>query len=61
MPMMQSKYSKTKQYDEPLFVNPVRAQEVFSVKDIDETGIFILNQKRYSKTFVLYNLKLFQH
>jgi len=53
MPMMQSKYSKTKQYDEPLFVNPVRTQEVFSVKDIDETGIFILNQKRYSKTFVL--------
>lgn len=53
MPMMRTKYAKTKQYDEPLFINPLRTQEVFSVKDIDETGIFVLTQKRYSKTFVL--------
>ena len=53
MPVIQTKYSKTKQYDIPLYVNPRSTEELFSVKSIDETGIFELNQKRYSKSFTL--------
>lgn len=53
MPVIQTKYSKTKQYDEPLFSNPQSVQELFSVKAIDETGIYELNKNRYSKCFVL--------
>lgn len=53
MPVIQTKYSKTKQYDEPLFINPQSVQELFSVKAIDGTGIYELNQNKYSKCFVL--------
>lgn len=53
MPVIQTKYSKTKQYDEPLFIKPQSVQELFSVKAIDGTGIYELNQNKYSKCFVL--------
>lgn len=53
MPIAISKYGKTKQYDEPLHQNPASTQEVFPVKAIDETGIFVLNKNLYSKCFVL--------
>ena len=48
-----SKYGKTKQYDEPLYQNPASTQEIFPVKSIDETGIFVLNKGLYSKCFIL--------
>lgn len=53
MPMIYTKYGKTKQYDKPLYVNPQSTEEIFSVKGIDETGIFVLNNEMYSKCFVL--------
>ncbi len=53
MAMIMTKYDKTKQYDEPLYLNPSSTQEVFSVKAIDETGIFELNNGMFSKSFVL--------
>lgn len=53
MAMIMTKYDKTKQYDEPLYLNPTSTQEVFSVKAIDETGIFELNKGMFSKCFVL--------
>lgn len=53
MPMIQTKYSKTKQYDQPLYANPQSTEEVFSVRGIDETGIFVLNNSMYSKCFIL--------
>lgn len=53
MPVIQTKYSKTKQYDTPLYINPRSTQETFSVRSIEESGIFELNQNRYSKGFML--------
>ena len=53
MPLIQTKYSKTKQYDTPLYINPMSTEEIFSVVSIDETGIFELNSKMYSKSFTL--------
>lgn len=53
MAVIQTKYSKTKQYDTPLYLNPQSTEELFSVKSIDETGIFELNNKLYSKLFKL--------
>lgn len=53
MSVIQTKYSKTKQYDEPLFDCPQSTQELFSVKAIDESGLYELNQKKYSKCFIL--------
>lgn len=48
-----TRYGKTKQYDKPLYVNPQSTEEIFSVKGIDETGIFVLNNGMYSKSFIL--------
>ena len=53
MPIIQTKYGKTKQYDKPLYLSPESSQQVFSVKSIDESGVFELNEGRYSKTFIL--------
>lgn len=53
MPITISKYGKTKQYDEPLYVKPVSTQELFPVRAIDETGIFDLGNGKYSKCFIL--------
>lgn len=53
MPIAQSKYSMTKQYDAPLHARPASTQEVFPVSAIDETGIFALGGGLYSKCFVL--------
>ena len=53
MAMILTKYGKTKEYDEPLFQVPESTEEIFSVKAIDETGIFELNKGQYSKTFIL--------
>lgn len=53
MPMITTKYGKTKKYDMPLYTVPESTEEIFSVKAIDETGIFTLNNGKYSKCYVL--------
>lgn len=53
MAFLTTKYGKTKQYDEPLYVNPKSTEELFPVKAIDESGIFVLNKGKYSKLFIL--------
>lgn len=53
MPLIITKYGKTKQCDTPVFHHPRSVEELFSVKRIDESGIFALNMKKYSKTYVL--------
>ena len=51
-----TKYGKTKKYDQPLFIAPQSTEEVFSVKAIDESGIYVLNNGKYSKgTFGTYS------
>lgn len=51
--MFQTKYSKTKKYDDPLYKNPMSVEELFSVKGIDPSGIFVLPDNMYSKSYVL--------
>lgn len=53
MALIDTKYSKTKKYDEPLYPNPATLQEIFCIQEIDNNGIFKLNQGRYSKCFLL--------
>lgn len=53
MAFLSTKYGKTKEYDVPLYPVPASTEEVFSVKAIDESGIFILNNNKYSKCYVL--------
>lgn len=53
MAFITTKYEKTKQYDEPLYINPQSTEELFPVKAIDESGIFVLNNEKYSKLFKL--------
>ena len=45
--------TKYGQYDEPLYINPQSTEELFPVKAIDESGIFVLNNEKYSKLFKL--------
>ena len=51
--MIQTKYGRTKQYDEPLYISPESSQQIFSIKSIDESGVFELKNGKYSKTFIL--------
>ena len=53
MPLVYSKYAQTKKYDTPLYPYPSSVQEIWPVKMIDESGIFGLNDNRYSKLFKL--------
>ena len=53
MAIIDTKYSKTKKYDEPLFLNPSSVQELFPVQEISNNGIFRLNQGKFSKCFLL--------
>ena len=53
MAFLTTKYGKTKKYDEPLYINPQSTEELFPVKAIDESGIFVLNNGKYSKLFKL--------
>lgn len=53
MALIATKYSKTKEYDVPLYVVPSSCEEIFSVKAIDDTGIFVLNNNKYSKSYIL--------
>lgn len=51
--MLETKYSKTKVYDEPLYKEPTCPEQVFSIKNIDVSGVFGLNNNKYSKCFIL--------
>ena len=53
MAVIRTKYDQTKVCDSPLFKEFASIQEIFSIKSIDESGIFELNEKRYSKVYVL--------
>lgn len=53
MAMILTKYGKTKEYDKPLYKNPTSTEEIFSVKGIDPTGIFVLPNDQYSKMYIL--------
>lgn len=53
MPIVNSKYELTKKRDIPLYADPKSTQELFSVKSIDETGIFELTEGNYSKLYQL--------
>ena len=46
MPLITTKYGKTKTYDTPLYPNPESVEELFSVKSIDDSGIFELGRKK---------------
>ncbi len=54
--LFNNNYSKTKEYDSPLFIEPQSTQELFPVKAIDSSGIFILNDNRYSKMYTISDL-----
>lgn len=49
----QSKYNETKKRDAPLYQTPTSTQEIFPIKSIDASGIFELNEKRFSKMYTL--------
>ena len=53
MAILDTKYSKTKKYDKPLYPNPSSLQELFPVQGINNSGIFKLNEDKYSKCFML--------
>lgn len=54
--LLNNNYSKTKEYDRPLFLEPQSTQELFPVKAIDSSGIFILNNNKYSKMYTISDL-----
>ena len=51
--MPKSRYEETKQNDSPRVPQASCVQDVFSVVSIDESGIFELPNKRFSKLYVL--------
>ena len=51
--MITTKYEQTKIYDAPGNVDLPGTQGIFSVESVDDSGIFVLPEKRYSKTYVL--------
>ena len=53
MAVIKTKYDQTKVCDTPLFSEFASVQELFSIKSIDDSGIFELNEKRYSKLYIL--------
>ena len=53
MQMPKSKYEQTKVCDETLVKEMTSVQDIFSVVSIEESGIFELNNKRFSKLYAL--------
>lgn len=53
MQMPKSKYEQTKQNDEPRVKEVLSVQDVCSIVSIDESGIFELPDKRFSKLYTL--------
>lgn len=53
MEMPKSKYDQTKVNDAPRVAELISVQDVFSIVSIDDSGIFELPDKRYSKLYAL--------
>ena len=53
MQMPKSKYEQTKVCDETLVKEMTSVQDVFSIVSIEDSGIFELNNKRFSKLYAL--------
>ena len=53
MKMPKSKYEQTKVPDEPLVKEMTSVQDIFSIISIDESGIFELPERKFSKLYVL--------
>lgn len=53
MEMPKSKYEQTKQNDAPRVAELTSVQDVLSVVSIDDSGIFELPGKRFSKLYAL--------
>ena len=53
MAAIRTKYEQTKVYDPPVKSEVNSVQDIFSVEAIEESGIFILPEHRYSKTYKL--------
>ena len=51
--MPKSKYEQTKVPDEPLIKEMSSVQDIFSILSIDDSGIFELPARRFSKLYVL--------
>lgn len=53
MAVIKTKYDQTKVCDSPLYKEPASSQEIFSVESIEESGVFALKDKKYSKMYIL--------
>ena len=53
MKMPKSKYEQTKLCDEPLVKEMTSVQDIFPIKSIDESGIFELTERKFSKLYAL--------
>ena len=53
MAAIRTKYEQTKVYDPPVKSEVNSVQDIFSMEAIEESGIFILPEHRYSKTYKL--------
>ena len=53
MNLPKSRYDQTKVNDTPRILEPMAVQDVFSVLSIDESGVFELMNKKFSKLYVL--------
>lgn len=53
MNLPKSRYDQTKVNDTPRILEPMAVQDVFSVLSIDESGVFELMDKKFSKLYVL--------
>lgn len=53
MAVVKTKYEQTKICDIPLYKEASSVQEILSVKSIDESGVFELNEKKFSKMYIL--------
>lgn len=50
---LKTKYEQTKVADEPLVKELTSVQDIFSIISIDESGIFELSERKFSKLYVL--------
>lgn len=53
MNLPKSRYEQTKVNDTPRIVVPIAVQDVFSIVSIDESGVFELMEKKFSKLYAL--------
>lgn len=58
MKALKSKYEQTKVADEPFIKELASVQDIFSIISIDESGIFELPERKFSKLYVLSDINL---